>query len=76
LRNAMAIGALAFCAIAPIYATAKTVNSTCEQRCREYYCHYGASRELYCHYECHKKCTVKELSRTAAEHSCQTERPS
>ena len=37
---AIMVGALIFCAVAPISATAKTDRSTskCEQRCHEYYC--------------------------------------
>ena len=37
---AIMVGALIFCAVAPISAEAKTDRSTskCEQRCHEYYC--------------------------------------
>ena len=54
---AVAVGALIFCAVAPIPANAKTDHSTtkCEQKCHEYSCS-GAKNLMYCSNACHKKC--------------------
>jgi hypothetical protein len=55
----IAVGALAFCTIAPISAKTKTEHSACVDKCREYYCSGGMSRQLYCQNQCIRKCLPK-----------------
>ena len=61
----MAVGALIFCAIAPISANAKTDRSTskCEERCHEYHC-VSDPNPMYCQWACRKKCGANDLSKT------------
>ena len=57
---AVAVSASVFCAIAPIYTSAKSDRPTCVQRCREYYCSGGVTRQLYCQAQCVRKCQSRE----------------
>ena len=56
----LAIATSILCAITLISVEAKTGHSTCEQRCREYYCSGGPHREFYCDFQCHRKCLSNE----------------
>jgi hypothetical protein len=65
VRGTIAVGALIFCAIAPVSVNAKTDRSTskCEQRCNEYYICGSNSNPMYCHWACRKKCHANDLSK-------------
>jgi hypothetical protein len=62
------VSALVFCAVAPIYAEAKTDHSQCEESCRQSNCSGGMSRRLYCSSECQRKC-VREEDRESGNHA-------
>ena len=64
----MLVSALIFCAVAPIYAEAKTDHSQCEERCRQFNCSGGMNRQLYCSSECHRKC-VRQEDRESSDHA-------
>ena len=56
----VALAVLFLCVLAPGSSKAKTDHSKCEERCRAYYCHGGASRQLYCNHQCESRCTSKD----------------
>jgi hypothetical protein len=64
----MLVSAFIFCAVAPIYAKAKTVHLQCEENCRQSNCSGGMSRQLYCNSECQRKC-VREENRESSNHA-------